>query len=98
MTVYIRINASKEWLDLLFQYLDKSFNVIFEDYNVLLHSFHKYELKANTDRQMLIWKFDNLEHKDYDFIAARIERVIPNAIDYVISSRKPYTDEYKEVK
>lgn len=98
MTVYIRINSIKEWLDLLFQYLDKSFNLIFEDYNILLHSFNKYELKANADRQMLIWKFDGIEHKDLDDIQARIFNVIPQAISCSIDYKEPYTNDYKEVK
>lgn len=98
MTVYIQLRAEKQWVDLLHSYLDKAFQIIFNDYDILVNGFWKYELKARADRQMLIWQFNNVNHKDYDFIVARIERVIPNAIDYVISSRKPYTDEYKEVK
>lgn len=99
MTVYIRINGSKEWLDLLFQYLDKSFNVIFEDYNIMLHTFNKYELKARPDRQMLIWKFDGIEHKDFDDIYSRIDRVVPQCIECVVSQQLYWdSSEYKEVR
>ena len=99
MKMYIKIRADKEWLDLLFSYFDKAFNLIFEDYHILLHTFNKYELKARVDRQMLIWKFDNVEHKDFDEIWERIKKVVPQCIDVEFAqNQEAYLDDYKEVQ
>lgn len=98
MTVYITFRASKEWSDLLFPYFDKLFQVVFNDYEILVNGFRKYELKKRSEYKMLLWEFHNVESKDYDDIFLRIQRGIPESIDCVVSKTEPYPDEYKEVK
>lgn len=98
MTVYITIRSTTAFLDILFPYLDKVFQIIFNDYDILVNKFWKYEFKTRADIGAMMWAFDG-EKIDWDDVLVRIQRAVPQMIDCDISRKEPlYLDDYKEVK
>lgn len=98
MTVYITIRSTTAFLDILFPYLDKVFQIIFNDYDILVNKFWKYEFKTRADLGAMMWVFDGAKI-DWDDVLVRIQRVVPQIIDCDISTKEPlYLEDYKEVR
>lgn len=94
MTIYINLIDKKELLELLFPYMDKVFQKLFNDYDILVNSFIKLE-KDNLER--MIWRFDDVD-VSFEVIQSRIKNLVPPNIGCVVIKDYSFVGDWKEVK
>lgn len=94
MTIYINLIDNKELLELLFPYVDKVFQKLFNDYDIIVNSFTKLE-KENLER--MVWQFDGVD-VSFEVIQSRIKNLVPPNIGCVVVENYSFSGDWKEVK